>query len=114
MGSGWRRWIVETFHQWVGYRVTEKEILEWMGRNGYRTSAADLTEVQLHALKRPGWVQVFRFQVAARDSQNRSLSLFGALRSDERYGAPEIHLFPTRAEREQLLQQWSVGLIVRR
>ena len=114
MASGWRRWIVETFHQWIGYRVTEKEILEWMQAQGYITSAAHLTEVQLYALKRPGWVQVFRFQIEARDQQAKMRRLFGALRADERYGEPQICVFATRLERDHQLQQWSVGLIVRR
>ena len=114
MGSGWRRWLVETFNQWVGYRVTEKEVLEWMQARGYTVSAANLSDMQLYALQRPGWVQVFRFRVEARDLQGQKKMMFGALRSDERYGGPEIEFFPTTTERDHRLQQWSVGLIVRR
>lgn len=114
MASRWRNWLVETWNHWVGYRVTEKEILEWMQSQGYVTSAANLSEVQLYALKRPGWVQVFRFQIEARDRQDQRRRFFGALRSDERYGGPEICVFATRPERDHQLQQWSAGLIVRR
>lgn len=114
MASRWGRWIAETFHQWVGYRVTEKEILEWMKANGYVTSAAKLTHVQLYALQRPGWVQVFRFQVEASMAGHPARQLFGALRSDERYGSPQICVFDTQADRDHRLQQWSTGLIVRR
>ncbi len=107
-------WFTQIFNNLVGYRVTEKEILEWMAVNGYVTSAAKLSSVQLYALKRPGWVQVFRFQVEARDPGGQPRRLFGVLRSDERYGKPEILVFSTTVERDNQLRQWSKGLIVRR
>lgn len=114
MWSQFSQFVARWFNQLVGYRVTEKEILDWMADHGYVTSAAKLTSVQLYALQRPGWVQVFRFQVEARDTQGQSRRWFGALRSDERYGEPQIKIFPTTVERDQQLQQWSSGLIVRR
>ena len=107
-------WFTQTFNNLIGYRVTEKEILDWMAANGYVTSAAKLTSLQLYALKRPGWVQVFRFQVEARNPGGQPQRLFGALRSDERYGEPEIRVFPTTVERDNQLRQWSEGMIVRR
>lgn len=113
MASRLRSWLAEFLDRWVGYRVTEKEILDWMKGQGYSTSADKLSQVQLYALQRPGWVQVFRFHVEASDKRGPRV-YYGALRSDERYGEPEIKLFENQWERAHQLQEWSVGLIVRR
>ncbi len=43
-------------------RVTEQDIREWMDQNGYQGSSAILDSVDLFALQRPGWKQLFRFQ----------------------------------------------------
>ncbi|MBL8890673.1 MAG: hypothetical protein JNL67_11910 [Planctomycetaceae bacterium] len=113
MAKRWTSWFVELLDRWIGYRVTEKEILDWMKRQGYSTSANKLSQVHLYALQRPGWIQVFLFQVEV-SKENGPRYFYGAMRSDERYGEPEIKLFENQWERLHQLQEWSVGLIVRR
>jgi hypothetical protein len=49
-----------------GNRVTEKDIRNWLDENGFFGNSAQLHDLELHALKRPGWLQVFRFDVLAK------------------------------------------------
>ena len=53
----------------IGNRVTEKDIRDWLDSNQYLGSTATITDLELHAIRRPGWVQVFRFEVEARIRQ---------------------------------------------
>jgi hypothetical protein len=109
-----REWLVSTFHHYVRNGVTEREILEWLKARNYSTDAKRLANVQLFAIQRPGWLQVFRFEVEVRDSEGHPEKLFGALRSDERFGDPTICVFETSSERDDQLHVWSQGMIVRR
>jgi hypothetical protein len=77
-------------------------------------SAANLGNLQLYALQRPGWVQVYRFSVEAKTAAGQTTRLFGVLRSDERYGDPKIKVFPNIQLRDQQMADWSAGLIIRR
>ena len=40
---------------------TERAIRRWLDKNGFYGSSAKFDHVELHAIKRPGWLQVFRF-----------------------------------------------------
>jgi hypothetical protein len=70
--------------------------------------------VELHAIKAPGWLQIFRFQLEVKSRLGQNVLFYGALRSDERYGESKILVFDTAGERDQQLTEWSAGLIVRR
>mgnify|MGYP000152468585 CR=1 FL=1 len=110
----WRDGAKRLFDQLVRNRVTEKEILDELGKQGYHATANSLSQLELYALKRPGWVQVYRFQAQVKNAAGQSRLLFGALRSDERYGDPLIRFYGDARERERQLASWSEGLIVRR
>lgn len=92
----------------------EQDIRDWLSRNGYCGRTAQFAEVELHAIQRPGWVQVFRFQVIARDREHRPQSLAGAMRTDERYGPPQIAVYCDARQRNHQLEKWSTNLIIRR
>lgn len=48
-----------------GNRVTEKDIRNWLTRNGGEGRTAKIVDLELFAIERPGWKQVFRFRVKA-------------------------------------------------
>ena len=95
--------------------TTERDIRDWLTRNGYYGQSAKFEEVELHAIKRPGWLQVFRFSVTAKSAEEDQWhDLFGVVRDDERYRRFEIEVFHRKHERNKLLTDWSEGMIVRR
>jgi hypothetical protein len=71
-------------------------------------------ELELHAIKRPGWLQVFRFEVFCKTAAGDNTQLFGAMRSDERFGDPEIQVDRELAVRDKQLAIWSAGLITQK
>jgi hypothetical protein len=98
----------------IRHHSIEREILRWLDRNGFRSASARFNEVELFAIKSPGWLQVFRFQVEVMAADGQQAILFGALRSDERFGASKICAFKDLRDRDRQLREWSDGLIVRR
>ena len=94
----------------IGNKVTEAEIRRWLIEQGYGARAAHFDEVELVAIERPGWVQVFRFQLTARTPDDRRVPLYGAVRDDGRQGAT-FRVSESAAERDAWLAEWSAGLI---
>lgn len=95
-------------------KSSEKDIRDWLAKQGYEERTAKFYEVELHAIKRPGWLQVFRFEVTATNASGESIRLFGAMRCDERYGPPNIMVSQEKTPREDQLSRWSDGLITHR
>ena len=50
----------------IGNRVTEKDIRDWLDANGFVGRTAKINDLELHAIERPGWVQVFEFQMRSK------------------------------------------------
>lgn len=98
----------------IGNKSAEKDIRDWLSQNGYCGKSAKFAEIELHAIKRPGWLQVFRFDVQGLTVKHVSVQLFGAMRSDERYGQPTIVVHNELVARDDQLAQWSDGLITQR
>jgi hypothetical protein len=92
----------------------EKDIRDWLSRNGYYGASARFQEVELHAIQRPGWLQIFRFSVAAKTTEGEWQDLFGLLRDDDRYRRLEVRVFEVEPQRNELLDEWSAGLLIRR
>lgn len=95
-------------------KFAEKDIRDWLSQNGFFGKSARFAEIELHATKRPGWLQVFRFELRGLTSDYQCVQLFGAMRSDERYGSPKIFVHEDSASRDARLVDWSVGLITHR
>ena len=102
------------FGNLVSNRVTERDIRDWLDRSGFHGNSARFQYVELHAIQRPGWLQVFRFACEAKTTGDQWRTLFGVVRDDERYRRTEIEIFDTEVQRQVLLDEWSDGLIVRR
>ena len=95
----------------IGNKSAEKDIRDWLTDNGYMGRAARFGEIELHAIKRPGWLQIFRFEMTGHHADSRGTKEFGAMWSDERYGRPKIEIYPVRSARDRQLSEWSAGLI---
>ena len=100
-------------------RSAERDIRDWLAGNGYDGKSVQFDEVELHAIKRPGWLQVFRFELRCTTTETeitkgQRKKLFGAMKDDERYGRPEVIVSEDPEIRNSHLAQWSDGLIVHR
>jgi len=100
-------------------RVTEKDVRAWMDRNGFYGNSAEIEDLELHSLGRPGWLQIFSFQtrVKSREQSDQPWKeMFGAVKDDERRRGDkntQVELFPTAQQQADKLQQWSEGLLVK-
>ena len=54
----------------IGNRVTEKDVRDHLNRCGYHGNTATILQLELVAIERPGWMQVFSFQ-RRRDARAR-------------------------------------------
>ncbi len=118
-------------------RVTEKDIRNWLDRNGFFGRAAEINDLELHAIKRPGWRQIFRFTVKAKPVKAKpnsgselidstSPNRQGSRQSDRevRYGVvlddqrkrteaqqTQIFIFESIDERDEVLDDLSVDML---
>ena len=101
-------------------RVTEKDIRAWMDQNGFYGSSADIHNLELHAIERPGWVQVFSFETRVKsreESKQPWEEMFGAVKDDERRrgsNKTKVALFGSIEQQTERLEQWSQGLIAKK
>lgn len=114
----------------IGNRVTEKDIRDWLIAKGFDGKTALIKDLELFAIQRPGWLQVFSFEVLARqpaDQQggqsdeledNPRKRWFGIVRDDERNRTQsertQIQIFDSLNERDQQLAVESEGLLTTR
>ncbi len=111
--------IRERWDNWTGDREMETLIRRQLSESGYHGRTAKLKAVRLVAVKRPGWLQVFRFEASVRRAVNNQEDsfppapvyeeLYGLVRLDARYQTV-VKLFVTPDERKQQFAQWAEGL----
>lgn len=82
---------------------TEKDLREHLTAAGYAGRSAKILSLNLKGLERPGWVQVFEFQVYAKKQDGDWEELRGICRSDERFQSFDVELF-NDATRETILK----------
>jgi hypothetical protein len=95
-------------------RVTEKDVRDWLSNNGFFGESARFGELELHAIQRPGWYQIYRFSAQVKQNNDQWTSLFGTARDDERFSLFDVEVFTLEHERDAKLQELSAGLIVAR
>lgn len=93
--------------------MTEQELRENLQSHGFDGRSARFDYVELKAIERPGWVQVFEFRVHVLDEGEEMHHLMGVLRDDERKGM-DVFLTESETERDEKLREWSTGLITLR
>ena len=99
-------------------RTTEMDIRAWLTANGFEGKLAQILDVELHAVQRPGWLQIFRFeaQVLTNTEDNPIRQhFFGVVRDDERERSLEkrtiVMLFDDVEARQEKLDELSEGLL---
>ena len=116
----------------IGNRVTEKDIRDWLDANGHVGRSAKIDDLELHAIERPGWVQVFEFQVRSKtlsaqisdqhdkfESESEPVwqDRFGVVLDDERKRTQalrtQIWVFEDRAGQQAKLESVSEGMLLR-
>jgi hypothetical protein len=123
MHAMFKRWK-SSWDQWVGDRDLELAIRGCISDHGYSGRSAKLKHVRLQAIERPGWVQVYSFtadvqplydgRVATTEPGKEPIrqTIFGvAIDDGRRHTRSEV--FNTEHERDQQMDEWSVGLICR-
>lgn len=110
------RHLIERWKNWVGDAELERAIRDELVRQGFPRQGSQLRGTHLYAIQRPGYVQVWSFEV---DTQRGGLDvhLYGAARDDTRNEGRQsaaVIISSDPIEVEQQLAQWSEGLIVRR
>ena len=101
----WRRWLT-SWQNWTGDRGLDRAIRAELRAQGYVGQQAGIRNCRLVAIQRPGWVQVYQFEIAWPASD----TLFGVARDDGR-SRTTVKLFTDRQHRDGQRQQWSAGLI---
>ena len=103
----------------IGNKILERDLRDWLDATGHYGRSAELEELELAAVQRPGWVQVFRFRVRAKNKATGEWDhLRGLARDDERAKRREdrtdVRLTPDDAAHDALFARWSEGLITLR
>tara|TARA_R110002049_G_scaffold2750_2_gene21721 strand:+ start:595877 stop:596275 length:399 start_codon:yes stop_codon:yes gene_type:complete len=120
--AGWIKYFAERWNDWCGDRDMELTIRRHLSQNGYFGDTAKLRGVRLVAVQRPGWLQVFRFDVTARvrpeSEDDDSFSgpaeyqeLYGLVRDDIRHKINSVRVFQNESERRALFATWSEDMI---
>ena len=100
----------------IGNKVVERDLRDWLDAHDHYGRSAELEELELAAVRRPGWEQVFRFKVKAKNKVTGEWDdLRGLVRDDERAKTKaqktEFRLTPDDATHDALFADWSDGLI---
>ncbi|TWT41438.1 hypothetical protein [Botrimarina hoheduenensis] len=111
--------FLQWLSDWTGDSDLDRAIHAQLRRDGYAVHAAQIREVRLAAIQRPGWVQVYRFAVETHTApqnphQKRPVVLLGLSREDGRESRIEVLLTEDEAVWRERLEIWSEGLIRRR
>ena len=83
----------EVFVLMIANKCTENDLRDHLTEIGYFPRSAMFLSLELTAIERPGWVQVFQFHVQAKKQHGDWEEYFGICRSDERSNAFEVQLF---------------------
>ncbi len=113
----------------ISNRSTEADVRTWLNKNGFAGKTAKFEELELHAIQRPGWVQVFRFCARVKyrpfgennKEQNKNeerdwQQVFGVALDDERIRTQskrtKIWLFKNPAEQQEKLNLISSDFLI--
>ena len=120
----------------ISNRVTEKDVRLWLDDQGWAGRSAKIEQLDLHAIKSPGWIQIFRFVVSvkpaiksdedeellesrssdARVASTEPQTFYGVVRDDERQKSSptKIWMYEDQDEQKEKLSELSEGLITLR
>ncbi|MFN3151920.1 hypothetical protein [Bremerella sp.] len=118
----WLESIAQGWNDWVGDKDLENAIRRQLDHAGYFGTSAQITNVRLVAIQRPGWLQIYRFEANARvriepeeaDAPGpppKHAQLLGLVQEDFRKSLKDIRLFDEPEARRELFREWAEGLI---
>lgn len=102
--------IMKALERLVRNRCTEKDVRDYLQDNGFQGPSARFDYLELKAIERPGWVQVFQFSVHVVDDEGQPRQFLGVARDDERKGM-DVFLTTSEVEQVKVTSDWSAGLI---
>ncbi|MEL6895985.1 MAG: hypothetical protein AAFP90_07780 [Planctomycetota bacterium] len=130
------RQLAKTYRDWTGDHEMEMHLRRELTESGYFGKTAKFENVRLVAVQRPGWVQIYAFDVTARVDESfeeqqqddsdlqpafpvaQGLSssatyhqICGLVRDDGRTKRPEVRFFADRKQRIGVFDEWSEGLM---
>lgn len=110
--------LITAWQNWTGDKRLTDAIRGELRRQGFAVNAAQIRDVRLAAVERPGWVQVYRFAVATVTNDDnphhrRDVVLLGLSRDDGRRSRIEVLLTEDESRWRDQLDRWSEGLIRR-
>lgn len=92
-------------------RCTEKDLRDWFSRQGWNGQSGRFDEVELVAIQRPGWLQVYRFSGTMLDPNDEKQIICGYCRDDERYGVFEVVYRDSFQDLHAIFAEWTSGLV---
>ena len=100
----------------VGNKFIERDLRDWLDEHDHYGRSAEVEELELAAVQRPGWVQVFRFRVKAKHKASAEWrELRGLIRDDERAkkkaDRTAYRLTDGDAAHDAAFAEWSDGLL---
>ena len=108
----WLKHLHKRWNDWCGDRDMELAIRGHLSEIGYFGQTAQLSNVRIVAVQRPGWLQVFRFEARARvrpqladdapDPPPQYRDLFGLVREDFRRESSTVRVFEHARDRREL------------
>ncbi len=97
----------------IGNRVAEHDLRHYLDTQGYFGRTAKIHRLDLVAVQRPGWKQVFECQLEAKHRDTGWQQLFGVIKDDERQKSlPEIVVTPDQQAAQQILANWTQDYIL--
>ena len=109
--------IRDKWTNWCGDRDMEIAIRKHLDEKGVYGRTARLQRVRVVAMKRPGWIQIYRFEAIARVVRDEDAEgnveerfFYGLVRDDGRTHS-QVVTFVSAEERVILFREWSEGMI---
>lgn len=118
----WLKSVAQWWNDWVGDKEMENSIRQQLDKAGYHGRSAELSNVRLVAIQRPGWLQIYRFEAKVRvridseehdgpDPEPQYQQLFGLVRQDFRKSIADVRTFDEPNARRTLFRTWAEDLI---
>ncbi|MBD3673474.1 MAG: hypothetical protein HUJ26_08100 [Planctomycetaceae bacterium] len=94
-------------------RSTEKDLRDWFSKQGWDGESGRFEELELIAIQRPGWLQVFRFSGTMLDPNDHKQRICGYCRDDERHGLFEVVYRDSFRDLHSIFAEWTSELVTR-
>ncbi|MCR9201671.1 MAG: hypothetical protein NXI04_23755 [Planctomycetaceae bacterium] len=97
----------------IANRATEKDVRDYLDVHGFYGSSARFISLELAAIERPGWVQVFNFHAHLKTRDGRWVVRYGICRTDERTSLFEVTLHEHKEGHSAALRTGTRAMITR-